>query len=269
MSKVIAVVQEKGGVSKTTTVKNLAAGLVARGYKVLAIDLDASANLAKSMGIRDEEDKTICRILDNFIEDDDFPDNAPDVILSSEEGFDIIAGSYDVHDYELILPSQMMKEIIIRNYIATLGNKYDYVLLDCQAGLGILTTNALFAADYLIVPISAEFLAIDAMQNLFKKIAKVRKANGTFTKPEVLGVLFTQVRANTRNNRDLMKMSRDQYGHNVNLFDNTIPLTTLIPESDAAGESVLKYAPHSIAALQYNNFIDECLALLKEKEGER
>ena len=268
MSKVIAVVQEKGGVSKTTTVKNLAAGLVSHGYKVLAIDLDASANLVKSMGIRDEEEKTICDILDNFMEDDDFPDNVPNVILSSEEGFDIIAGSYDVHDYELILPGQMMKEVIIRNYITTFADKYDYILLDCQAGLGILTINALFAADYLIVPISAEFLAIDAMQNLFKKIAKVRKTNGTFTKPEVLGVLFTQVRANTRNNRDLMKMSRDQYGNNVNLFDTTIPLTTLIPESDAAGESVLKYAPHSVAALQYNNFIDECLALLKEKEGE-
>lgn len=272
MSKVIAVLQEKGGVAKTTTVKNLAAGLSQRGYKVLAIDLDASANLSKSIGFRDmddEEHNTICDVLDCFMDGKDFPEDGVAIYHNENENFDFVPGSYDLHGYDALLMSTIQKEIIIRNYILSLKDRnYDYVLLDCQAGLGILTVNALFAADYLIIPVSAEYLAIDAMQNLFKMVYQVRRLTGMGTKPDILGVLFTQVRANTVNNRELMEKARQQYGDNVNLFQTTIPLTTMIPESDVAGASVLAYAPNSMAAMQYNLFIDECMNAMSAREEE-
>ena len=103
------------------------------------------------------------------------------------------------------------------------------------------------------------------MQNLFKKISDVRKLNGTGTKPEILGALFTQVRANTTNNRMLMQQAREQYGRNISFFDTYIPLGTFVPESDLARQSIFKYAPKSTLAMSYMDLVDE---FIKKTEGQ-
>ena len=94
--------------------------------------------------------------------------------------------------------SAFQKEVVLRRYLATIQDKYDYIFLDCPAGLGIFVTNALFCADSLIIPLEPQYLASEAMQNLFQRVALVRKYNGTMTKPAVEGILFTKVRLNTK-----------------------------------------------------------------------
>lgn len=259
MAKIIACVNEKGGVAKTTTVKNLSVGLAMEGKRVLAIDLDPSANLTKSLGLEvDSEKGTISEILNAAKDFDNLPDGFG--IMHQEEGIDVIVSSNDLHDCENELNSAFQKEVVLRRYLATIQDRYDYIFLDCPAGLGIFVVNALFCADSLIIPLEPQFLASEAMQNLFERISLVRKCRGGKAKPEVQGVLFTKVRLNTNNDRQLMDMHRERFSNSkLRVFKNFIPSLVKFSESDYAGESIYKYAPSSSAAMIYTDLVSEFL----------
>lgn len=262
MGKVLACVNEKGGVAKTTTIKNLSVGVAMKGYKVLVIDLDPSANLTKCMGLeKPEEEGSICEIIGAYIECEDVMDGFG--IVHSEEGIDVITSSNALHCYESKLAAAYQREVVLRRYINTVKDKYDYIFLDCPAGLGIFVDNALFAADSIIIPTEANYLDVEAMQNLFSKIALVRKLNGTKYKPEVKGIVFTSVRLSTKNNRAIMENLRKQYKGRINIFNAYIPLNSKIPESDLARESIYKYAKTSTAALNYMDLVNEFLEMEK------
>ena len=208
MSKIIACVNEQGGVAKTTTIKNLAIGLAARGKKVLAIDLDPSANLTTALGIHvTKEQKTILDIFKLSKDCEDVPEGY--AIMQHEEGIDVICSVKELHAFESELICAIQREIVLRRYLISIKDDYDYIFIDCPAGLGIYVTNALFCADSVIIPVQPQFLGVGAMQNLFSYINQVRKLNGTLVKPEVLGILFTMVRINTNNDRDVMAYFRD------------------------------------------------------------
>jgi chromosome partitioning protein len=155
----------------------------------------------------------------------------------------------------------MQREIVLRNYLYPLKDEYDYILIDCPAGLGIFVTNALFSADSLIIPLQPHYSAVEAMQNLFKLIAMVRRMNGTNVKPEVLGVLFTLVRTNTNNDRNIMEELRKSYSGHVRVFDTYIPLAAKIPDSDLARQSIFSYAQNSSAAMIYSDLVNEILSI--------
>lgn len=257
MCKVIAVLNEKGGVSKTTMVKNLSVGLAKDGYKTLAIDLDPSASLTKVFlkNPNCDEKGSICEIIEDTIEMEDIPEGYG--ITHLEEGTDLIMSSMRLHATESKLQDAMQKEIVLRRYVETIKNKYDVVLLDCPAGLGIFVVNALFCADSILIPLEPHYTSGQAIQNVFLTIKKVRKLNGTGDKPEILGAVFSKVRLNTRNDRAVMTALREQTGQHVHFFDTYIPLSAKITESDAAHASIFKYAPNSPAAMMYQDFIDE------------
>lgn len=260
MGKVIACVNEKGGVAKTTTIKNLSIGLVREGKKVLAIDLDPSANLTKCLGLTPEDETgAICEIIGKTIECEDVPEGYG--ITTHEEGVDVITSSIYLHTYESKLNAAFQREIVLRRYIATIKDNYDYIFLDCPAGLGIFVTNALFCADSLIVPVQPQFLAVEAMQNLFVDVHKVRKLNGTKRKPEIMGVLFAMVRTNTNNDKNVMENLKSTYSKGVRFFDTYIPLAAKIPESDLARTSIYKHAENSTAAMIYKDLVREFLQL--------
>lgn len=261
MGKVIACVNEKGGVAKTTTIKNIAVGLTMHGKKVLVIDLDPSANLTKSFGVKVSEG-SICEILDLAIACEDIP--ADIGIISQEEGIDMITSSKELHDYEAKLSSAYQREVVLRRYVSIIKENYDYVLIDCPAGLGIFVTNALFCADSLIIPVEPQYLAAAAMQNLFAVVALVRKLNGTDRKPDILGCLFTKVRTNTNNDKNVMQLLKGSSSSSVRYFDTYIPHTVKFSESDAATQSIFKYAQNSSAAMIYADLVDEILALEEE-----
>lgn len=257
MAKIIACVNEKGGVAKTTTVKNLSVGLAADGKRILAVDLDPSANLTKALGLEaDPEIGTISEILSAYKECDELPEGYG--IMHQEEGIDVIASSNKLHECENELMSAFQKEVVLRRYLATIQDKYDYIFLDCPAGLGIFVTNALFCADSLIIPLEPQYLASEAMQNLFQRVALVRKYNGTMTKPAVEGILFTKVRLNTKNDRSLMEIHKERFlKSNLHVFETYIPNLVKFSESDYAGQSIYKYAPHSSAAMIYSDLVAE------------
>lgn len=265
MGKIIACVNEKGGVAKTTTIKNVSIGLVNKGKKVLVVDLDPSANLTKILGLVPEDGVgTICEIFKRSIQFEEIPKGFG--IVSQEEGLDVITSSSHLHVYETQLVSAMQREIKLRNYLYPLREDYDYIFLDCPAGLGIFVTNALFCADSLIIPLQPHFSAVEAMQNLFKQIAQVRMMNGTNTKPEILGALFTLVRTNTNNDKKIMETLRKSYSNNhVRLFKTFIPMAAKIPESDLARKSIYSYAPNSTASMIYTDLVNEILSIEEEE----
>lgn len=260
MGKIIACVNEKGGVSKTTTIKNVSIGLAMLKKKVLVIDMDPSMNFTCSLSIEtNDETGSICEIIDRTIEMKEIPEGYG--IQHHREMIDVIGCSERMHDIESKLGSAMQREIVLRRYLMTIKDKYDYIFLDCPAGLGIFTVNALFAADELIIPMQPHILSIEAIQNLFKKIFQVRQLNGTGNKPEVLGGLFTQVRTSTNNDKKLMEQLREQYGQYMNFFKTIIPLTSKLPESDIAKCSIYVHAPHSVAAMVHADLVYEILQI--------
>lgn len=263
MGKIIACVNEKGGVAKTTTIKNVSIGLAGMGKKVLVVDLDPSANLTKILDCVPENGKGgICDVFEKGI---DLQPIAPeDVIVSQEEGIDVISSSDSLHVYETQLMSAFQREVILRNFIYPLRDAYDYIFLDCPAGLGIFVTNALFCADELIIPLQPHYSAIEAMQNLFMLVSKVRKMNGTGKKPEILGVLFSMVRTNTNNDKKLMQELRHSYNGKVRIFDSFVPMASKVPESDLARKSIYSYAPNSSAAMIFTDLVTEILMIENE-----
>lgn len=279
MSKVIACVNEKGGVAKTTTVKNLAIGLAGKGKKVLVIDLDPSKNLTTSLGFLQNNEPTIMDITVGNVAllKDQVQNNEPTImdilraekdcedipedyaIMHQEEGIDVICSTTELHAFENELMYAMQREIILRKYVLTVKDKYDYVFIDCPAGLGIYVTNALFCADEVLIPVQPQFLGAEAMQNLFVYLNQIRKLNGTRTKPEILGILFTMVRINTNNDKDLMAFFSKNYKDKINIFDTYIPHSVRFSESDGEGQSIFKYAPKTSSAMVFGDFVNEFL----------
>lgn len=263
MGRIIACVNEKGGVAKTTTVKNVAVGLSMEGKRVLAIDLDPSASLSKSLGVDSasvQEKGTICNILDYCIDCEEIPDGCG-VVKHQEEGIDIITSSRHLRAYESKLMETMQRELVLQRYVYSIRDNYDYILIDCLAGLGIFVTNALFCADALIIPVEPQFLAASAMQNLFVNIAQVRKLNGTNRKPEILGGLFSKVRTNTNNDKAVMDRLKNTSSTGVRYFSTYIPHLVAFSESDAVQQSIYKYAKNSAAAMIYTDLVKEILEI--------
>ena len=265
MGKIIAVLNEKGGVAKTTTVKNLAGGLCSMGKSVLAVDLDSSANLTKALGLAPTDDTgSIVEIVDKTIECEDIPDGYG--ILHHDEGMDIVPSSNKFLGYSDKIGNVMRREEVLDRYLESVRDKYDYILVDCPGGLEIFTQNALFACDYIVIPTEAKKLAIEAMQNIFVTVGLVRKLKRTQT-PIIAGVLFCKVRANTINDREVMRVVREKYGERVHIFEHYIPLATVVSDSDVACESLFKYAPNSTAAMEYKAFLDELLEIVDVEGG--
>lgn len=264
MGKIIAVLNEKGGVAKTTTVKNLAGGLCSMGKTVLAIDLDSSANLTKSLGlVPTEETGSIVEIIDKSIKCEEIEKGYG--ILHHSEGIDVIPSSKRFLGYSDKISNAMRREEILNRYLQSVRNDYDYILIDCPGGLEIFTQNALFACDYIVIPSEAKKLSIEAMQNIFVTVGLVRKLKGTKS-PIIAGVLFCKVRANTVNDREIMKVVRNKYGEKVHIFEHYIPLATVVSDSDVACESLFKMAPKSTAAMEYQAFLDELLSIVEGDE---
>jgi chromosome partitioning protein len=266
MCKIIACVNEKGGVAKTTTIKNISIGLAQKGKKVLVIDLDPSSNLTNSLGITEKSQGTILDILRRSDRCEEIPMGY--AVLHQEEGIDFICSTESLHDFESEITCAIQRETVLRRYLVNMKDHYDYIFIDCPAGLGIYVTNALFASDAVIIPVQPQFLGAGAMQNLFKFIKKVRMLNGTNVKPEILGILFTMVRTNTNNDKGLIDYFKETYCGKINIFETLIPNSVRFSESDGEGQSIFKYAPKTSAAMVYGDLVNEILEYESIQRGD-
>lgn len=257
MCRVIVVANQKGGVGKTTTCVNLGIGLSREGKKVLLIEADAQGSMAVSLGIAepDELDVTLVNIMEKVINDEDLEPG--EGIIHHEEGIDFIPANIELAGLETSLVNVMSREMVLRQYIHTLKGQYDYILIDCMPSLGMITINALVAADSVLIPVEAAYLPVKGLQQLIKTIGRVhRKLNYNLS---IMGILLTKVDRRTNFARDISGQIREVYGDKIHIFENCIPLSVRAAETAAEGKSIYLHDPKGIVAEGYRCLTGEVL----------
>lgn len=257
MCIVIAIANQKGGVGKTTTCVNLGIGLARAGKKVLLIEADAQGSMAASLGIAepDELDVTLVTIMEKIINDEDIEPG--EGIFHHDEGVDFIPANIELAGLETALVNVMSREHVLRQYIGTVKKSYDYILIDCMPSLGMITINALVAADRVLIPVEAAYLPVKGLQQLIKTIGRVhRKLNSEL---EIMGILFTKVDRRTNFARDIAEQIWKVYGNKIHIFANCIPLSVRAAETTAEGKSIYLHDPKGIVAEGYRYLTGEVL----------
>ena len=191
MCKVISIVNQKGGCSKTTSAVNIGIGLANAGKKVVLIDADAQGSLTASLGFQkpDELKVTLATIMAKTINEEEI--DLSNVILHHEEGVDLIPGNIELSGLEVQLSNVLSRELILKEFVDSLRDSYDYILIDCAPSLGMMTINALVAADEVIIPVQAAYLPVKGLQQLMKTINMVKRR--LHTKWKILLILYVRV----------------------------------------------------------------------------
>lgn len=255
MAKVITIANQKGGTGKTTTTVNLGIGLAALHKRVLLVDADAQGNLTDSLGFHEPDNLTVslATILSKAMTEEQYESRIG--ILSHKEGVDLIPGNIELSAIDVSLVNTMSRETVLLSYIYRLKQEYDYILIDCMPSLGMLTINALAAADSVIIPVQAHYLPVKGMTQLLQTIARVkRQINPMLT---IDGVLLTMVDNRTNFAKDISFILRRDYGDKLNIFKTEIPLSIRAAETSAQGKSIYAFDPNGIAAKAYLSFTRE------------
>ena len=254
---VIAVVNQKGGTAKTTTVENLGIGLAREGKKVLLVDTDPQGSLTISLGYPrpDELEITLFDLLNKTINEDSV--TAGEGILHQAEGIDLIPANISLAGLEVALVNTMNRERILKQFLEPVKGNYDYVLLDCMPSLGMLTVNALAAADAALVPVQANYLSAKGLEQLLQTINKVKRQINP--KLRIEGILLTMVDGRTNYGREISSPIRDTYGGHIKIFNSEIPRSVRAAEISAEGKSIFLHDPKGKVAEAYQNLTKEVL----------
>lgn len=262
-STVIAVVNQKGGTAKTTTVENLGVGLAREGNKVLLIDADPQASLTISLGYPRPDDLslTLSDLLNSTISED--PILLKDVLLHQDEGIDLIPSNISLSGLEVSLVNTMNRERILMQLLEQFRSCYDYILIDCMPSLGMLTVNALAAADSTLIPVQANYLSAKGLEQLLLTIKKVKRQINP--KLRVEGILLTMVEGRTNYTREISRVIRSTYGSQVRVFQTEIPRSIRAAEISSEGKSIFTYDPKGKVADAYRTLTKEVLSNEKNR----
>jgi len=259
--RVIAAVNQKGGVGKTNLSTNLSIGLAQRGHEVLIVDLDSQASQTISLGWTqpDELPVNIATMLNKVMECQinrkAEPINPTEGILHHKEGVYLMPSGIELSGLELKMINAYRRESLLKNYLNTVKPNFEYIVLDCPPTLGVMTVNALAAADSVIVPVQPEYLSVVGMTQLFDTVAMVKEEINQNLKVE--GVLFTLANMRTNLAKNTAEIVRQAYGDNVRIFPTPIPYSTKVKEASAAGKSIFSYDPNGKAAYAYEQLVKE------------
>ena len=258
MCKVIAVSNQKGGTAKSTTTVNLGIGLAREGKRVLLIDCDSQGSMSASLGVREPDglDVALPTIIGKIINDEDVAKD--EGIIHHEEGVDLMPCNIELAGLEQTLINVMRREYVLKQYVDMVSDDYDYIIMDCMPSLGMVTINALTAADSVLIPCQPSYLPIVGLEQLLVTIGKVRKHLNPTLKIE--GVLFTIVDNRTNFSKDIMKLLKDNYGENLYFFKDDIPKSVRAEEISAEGVSIYKHDPKGKVSMAYKNLVKEVLA---------
>lgn len=258
--KVIAITNQKGGVGKTTTIVNLGVGLqLFHNQKVLLIDADPQSSLTVALGHKNPDaiDVTLSTVMDAVIEDRPIGERTG--ILHHDEGVDLLPSNIELSGMETGLFNLMSREYVLRNYIDTVRKDYDYILIDCMPSLGMMTINALAAADSVIIPSQPSFLSAKGLNLLLHSISKVKRSINP--KLTIDGILLTMVDSRTNNAREIIESLRNTVGQNIKVFDTEIPHSVRAAECALTGESIFSHDKKGKVAAAYEMLTKEVTAL--------
>jgi chromosome partitioning protein len=249
MSKVIAICNQKGGVGKTVTAVNLGIGLARQGKRVLLVDVDAQGSMTASLGYQqpDHLDETLATVLGKIIEDK--PLAPGEGIIHQDEGVDLLPANIELSGLEVTLVNTMSRETILREYLNAVRDQYDVILLDCCPSLGMLTINALTAADTVIVPLQAHYLSLKGMEQLMRTIGRVKRQLNPGL--EISGILITMADLRTTYSREIVELLRETYGSKLKIFDTIIPQSIRAAETSAEGKSIFLHDPSGKVSAAY------------------
>ncbi len=258
MAKITAICNQKGGVGKTVTAVNLGIGLARAGKKVLLVDMDAQGSLTASLGYQrpDQMENTLATILGRIILDE--PVSPGEGILHQAEAVDLLPANIELSGLEVTLVNTMSRETILRDYLNSVRDQYDVILLDCCPSLGMLTINALAAADQVLIPMQAHYLSIKGLEQLIRTISNVkRKINPGL---EIAGILITVADLRTTYSREIIELLRNSYGDKLRIFNSIIPQSIRAAETSAEGRSIYLHDPAGKVSAAYASLTREVLA---------
>lgn len=246
--KIISLAQQKGGVGKTTTVINLGSALAQRGKKILLVDLDPQGALSAGLGLNPLSlEKTIYNVLRNSSV------SLAEIITQSKTGCDLVPANIDLAAAEVELVSEPGREHFLREALSSVIDRYDYILIDCQPSLGLLTLNALSASSGVIIPVQTQYFALRGMDLLFQTIEKVQARLNP--KLKIVGILPTMYDARTIHAREVLEELKRTYPKLI--LSAVVPHTIKFADSSMAGDSVLSLNPDSQAAEAYRELATE------------
>jgi len=247
LGQVIALANQKGGVAKTTTTLNLAVAFTEQGFNVLAVDLDPQGNLTMSQGM--DPDAVEVSMFDVLVR------GVPiDEVIRHVE-VDVAISSIDLAGAELALSAMIGRERALQKALLPVRGRYDYVLIDTPPSLGLLTINALTAADSVIIPVQCEYLSLRGLVQLENTLSMIRENLNPVV--EIRGILPTMYDGRTLHSREAIEMLKENFGDVV--FETRIKKTVRYAEAPVQGSSVLKYEPNGRAAQAYRELAKEVL----------
>ena len=268
-SRIICTANQKGGVGKTTTAWNLGYALAQANKSVLLVDCDPQANLSRGFGIESPEelDVAMSNVLAMLLKDEELPEsshyirrgNRPNMVL------DIIPANQNLSITEINLRDEMGGENTLAELLNPLREQYDFLILDTNPYLGLLTINALAACDEVIIPVSPQLWSATGLTDLLQTIFKVkRKLNPKIT---IAGILLTICDERTNLYKDAKALIDSSYSGKIKIFDTNIPSTVKVGEANYSSLSVMEHEPNGKASIAYKNFAKEVLTNGKREES--
>ena len=265
--KIIAMTNQKGGVGKTTSTVNLGVGLAKEGKRVLLVDGDPQGSLTISLGINNPDglSETLATSMLSEIHDMEIP--ADSGIIHHLEGIDLLPANIELSGVELSLFNTMSREMVMRNVLSRLKQSYDFILIDCMPSLGLMTINALAAADSVIIPSQANYLSTKGMNLLLRSISRVRKQINPNLRID--GILFTMVDSRTNNARSIISSMRTVAGDSLKVFRTEIPRSVRAEEAAEKGKSIYLYDANGKVAQAYTSLTKEVTGIGRENNRSR
>lgn len=257
-ARIIALANQKGGVGKTTTAVNLGTGLAERGQRVLLVDFDPQGGCALGLGI--EPGDLDLSVYDALLDRNVRPEDA--VVTTKIEDMDLMPANIDLSAAEIQLVTEVAREQALARVLNPLRDKYDFILIDCQPSLGLLTINALAAADGVIIPLECEYYALRGMALLLDSIERVQER----INPDLVvdGILATMFDSRTLHAREVHQRVESAFGEQ--LFSTVISKTIRFAEAPVAGEPILTYAPSSTGAKAYRKLAEEVMSRVSPRQ---